>query len=382
MTVTIGKSIARGEVTPPASKSILHRAIICNALSGGNITGNNACDDISATRRCLSLCSFDGKALSALGTLDCGESATTLRLLMPLLMNGSKTVFACEPSLLARPMDVYKAICKHYTNSSGAISICDTLSAGEYIIDGSISSQFASGLMLALPLKDGDSVIRFNKPLVSKSYVTMTAAVMSAYGVCAKVFDDRIEIKGNQTYNACDYVCECDESSAAYIGAFGFVGGDVNVSGRQKPSLQGDSVWNDIFQTLCKQNATIDVTNTPDLAPIIMALAALKNGATLLGTHRLGYKESDRVMAMRDELAKVLPDMRFVIGDDSVQITPGRTFVSGQTIDSHGDHRIAMAMSLLLSLCGGNIAGAECVDKSYPSFFNDLKSLGIEVRAL
>ncbi len=392
--IKISRSIASGEIILPASKSILHRAYICAALADGVsvIHGANDCDDVAATLGCIkslgaSVESANDKTVITGGfkhspSLYCGESASTLRLLLPLMLCGKKTDFICDGRLSSRPMDVYRDICDSigadYVNENGVITVCGTLRSGEYRVRGDISSQFISGLMLALPLAYGDSRIILTTELKSRGYVYITQKVMAAFGINVDVKDRCIDIKGGQRYKPTDIVAEADESCAAYIGAFNYTGGDVKIKNRAVCSVQGDHVWENIFDKLCQPNSIIDITDTPDLAPVLMALGAIKNGVLLQGTDRLKYKESDRIEAMSKGLSAFGAEISCI--NDSVTVMPGvkELHTPAEMLDSCGDHRICMALSLVCSVCGGKISQPACVAKSYKSFFDDLNSLGIK----
>lgn len=393
--VKIGRSVAFGDVTLPASKSILHRAYICAALSNGVsvIHGTNDCDDVNATLGCIrSLgasceCRKDktiivGNGFVHSSPLFCGESASTLRLLLPLMLCGKKTDFICDDALASRPMNVYRDICDaigaDYVNRNGVISVCGLLHSGEYRVRADISSQFISGLMLALPLVDGDSRIIFTTEPKSRGYILITQKIMSLFGVNVEVKEDCVNIAGGRHYSPATVIAEADESCAAYIGAFNYIGGSVNIKNRAASSIQGDRVWQNAFDMLCKLNPVIDITDTPDLAPMLMALAALKNGVLLQGTDRLKYKESDRGRAMANGIRAFGGDVSF--GNDSVTVIPAanRLHEPRITLDPCGDHRICMALSLMCSACGGKIFDPTCVAKSYKNYFDDLDRLGIK----
>ena len=393
--VKIGRSVAVGDVILPASKSILHRAYICAALSKGVsvIHGTNDCDDVNATLDCIGSLGalyerkkdktvIIGNGFMHSSPLRCRESASTLRLLLPLMLCGKKTEFICDGALSSRPMDVYRDICgmlgADYVNQDGMVSVCGILRPGEYRVRADISSQFISGLMLALPLVDGNSRIIFTTEPKSKGYMLITQKIMSLFGVNVEVKDDCVNIAGGRHYSPATVIAEADESCAAYIGAFNCIGGSINIKNRAIGSIQGDSVWQDVFDELCRPDPVIDIKNTPDLAPVLMALAALKNGVVLQGTDRLRYKESDRGYTMARAIRAFGADVSF--GDDSITVMPAANGLHepNTPLDPCGDHRICMALSLMCSVCGGNICDPTCVAKSYKNYFDDLNSLGIK----
>ena len=166
-------------------------------------------------------------------------------------------------------------------------------------------------------------------------------------------------------------------SNAAFLDAFNYIGSDVCVDGLRPDSLQGDRVYREYFERISGGTPTLDISDCPDLGPILFALAALKNGATFTGTERLKAKESDRGAAMAEELARLGGGL--VIGENTLTVPKQTLAYKGEMLDGHNDHRIVMAMSVILSLTGGAIHGAEAVKKSYPSFFEDITQLGAEV---
>jgi 3-phosphoshikimate 1-carboxyvinyltransferase len=170
---------------------------------------------------------------------------------------------------------------------------------------------------------------------------------------------------------------EGDYSNAAFLDAFNRLGSEVTVGNLNPHSLQGDRVYADCFAKIEAGTPTLDISDCPDLAPILIALAALKNGATLTGTDRLKTKESDRGAAMHAELTKLGGGL--VFGDNQITVPAQALRYTGDVLDGHNDHRIVMALSVILTQTGGNLRGAEAVRKSYPGFFGDIIGLGAEV---
>ena len=400
MNVTIHKGTPRGRVAAPASKSMAHRLLICAALAGGTsvIRGVSICDDVVATVNCLSALgakiSRDGDTLSVTGTdmisavpsstLNCNESGSTLRFFLPLaLLSGKNTLFLGAKSLMQRPMGVYEELCKKngltYHADGESIAVRGPLKSGEYEVVGNVSSQFISGLLFALPLLDGDSKIKILPPVESRSYIDLTVEALSLFGVQVKWSDDNtLYIKGSQRYVPADLTVEGDYSGAAFIDAFAALGADVSVDGLNPDSTQGDKVYRLLFDMLKKGVPTIHIGNCPDLGPILFAVAAAKHGGVFTGTKRLRIKESDRAAAMAEELSKF--GVSVTVYDDKVVVYPVSFGAPKATLSGHNDHRIVMALAVLLTLTGGEIEGAEAINKSYPSFFEDLSELGIEVK--
>ena len=395
MKIRITPSEARGEIIAPPSKSLTHRALIAAALSAGfsTIENTDRSQDIIATNDSLvkagAIIASDGSKLKVSGgrlftrktKVNVGESGSTLRFLIPLaLIYGQNVTFRGSERLMQRPLSVYEDICRKqgifFEADKTSLKVCGKLKPGEYIVPGDISSQFISGLLFALPLLDGDSTVEITGSFESKSYVIMTIDILNKFGVVADLKDNTILIKGNQRYKACDLTVEGDYSNAAFFDAFNLLGGEVKVGGLSSDSLQGDRIYKDLFGRLTETNCEIDLSDCPDLGPVCMALAYM-NGAHFTGTGRLKLKESDRCRAMADELAKF--GIKSEITDNTMTVYAGTLKKPALEIDGHNDHRIVMAMSVLLSICGGVIDGAQAVEKSLPDFFNMIRSLGIEV---
>ena len=223
----------------------------------------------------------------------------------------------------------------------------------------------------------GDRVIHLIPPVESRPYIDMTLQVLKEFGISIKSEGNDLLVQGNQTYQARDYVVEGDYSNAAFLDAYTVLGGSVTVEGLREDSLQGDKVYRTLFETLCNENQVIDLTDCPDLGPVLMAVAAAKNGAVFTGAERLKMKESDRGAAMISELKK-FGIKAYYQGEDIV-VEKGILQTPKEILDGYNDHRIVMALSLLLSLTGGSITDAQAVNKSYPHYFNEIKKLGIKV---
>ena len=397
MRVKIAPSIARGTVSAPPSKSMAHRALICGALSCGSRIDHIAySQDIEATLRCLqamgavvkreemavTIGGLNPFVIPADTVLDCGESGSTLRFLLPLcLLSGVPVHLTGSKRLLERPLSVYETLCREqdftFVRNENSISVCGTLSSGRYRVPGNVSSQFNSGLIWALSLLDGDSEIEVIQPFESRSYVAMTRLTLSGFGVAVHEEQNRLFVSGNSRYRSCDYVVEGDCSNAAFLDAFNLLGGDVKVDGLSGESTQGDKVYKDFYRQLQMQQGEFDLSDCPDLGPVMFALGAALGGAKFHGTARLRIKESDRVACMVQELEKF--GVTATVGENAVEIHSGRLQTPTQMLYGHNDHRIVMALSLLCSQVGGTIEGAEAVAKSYPNYFDEIRSLGIEV---
>lgn len=389
-----------GHISAPPSKSMAHRLLICGALAGGRsvIRGLSDSDDVRATLACLAalgatytktgdtvtICGFDPRKQHACPDLFCNESGSTLRFLVPLcLLGGGVRRFVGSRTLFARPLSVYEDICREggmrFERGEDSLTLEGSLHAGEYRVAGNISSQFISGLLFTLPLLDGDSTLTVLPPLESASYLDLTLAALATFGIEILRTDERhFYIKGGQTYRPTEATVEGDFSGAAFFEALSLFGADVTVDGLSENSLQGDRAYRDFYPLLLRGTPTLPISNCPDLGPILMALAAAKNGAVLCGTRRLKMKESDRGAAMAKELAKF--GCSVSVHEDSIVVYPISFGAPKEDLDGHNDHRIVMALATLATFTGGRIRGAEAVKKSMPEYFTLMKSLGVEVQ--
>ena len=395
MKITVKKGNYTGTVKAPPSKSAAHRLLICAGLAEGKsiIHGISESEDMKATLDCLSSLGATyekiGDTVTIIGTnpflrgetkLFCRESGSTLRFFIPICMLSDKEArLTGSETLLSRPLDVYGEIATEqnidFEKINDEIFISGALSNGYFKVRGDVSSQFISGLMFALPLLEGYSVIEIIPPISSRSYIDMTIKSLSEFGVKIEFTEDnRIIIPGGQKYKPAEVYTEGDWSNAAFFLALEALNNDVNVIGIEKDTLQGDSVIRKLLPRLARTRPIIDIENCPDLAPIIMAYAAAANGCELIGTDRLKIKESDRGQAMAEELSKF--GVKVTVGENRISVeAPDELSAPNIPICSHNDHRIVMACAILLTLTGGEIEGAEAVSKSYPDFFKDLFSL-------
>ena len=396
MKVRITPSRGAGTLAAPPSKSDSHRALICAALAAGTsvLHGLAPSEDVLATIDCLralgAKIDFDGASARVTGLdpasipdalLPCRESGSTLRFLLPVaLLGGSRCTFVGAESLFRRPMGIYETLCAErsllYRQEGASVTVQGRLTPGTYEVPGNVSSQFISGLLFALPLLDGESILRIAPPVESRPYVELTLAALRRFGVEARFTDGcTLAIPGRQRCRAGEYAIEGDWSNAAYLEALNLLGGDVTLTGLDPASLQGDQVYRRYFAALREGCPTLDLADCPDLGPVCMALAAALHGAEFLGTRRLRLKESDRPAAMAAELAKF--GVRTALEDDRMTVLPGPLHPPAVPLDGHNDHRIVMSLALLCTLTGGEIAGAEAVRKSFPDFFAQIASLGI-----
>ena len=396
MTVTIKKSNAKGIIAAPPSKSMAHRALICGALSGGSkITNIEYSNDILATLDCLTALGakieIQGSKIKCGGlnpfnakeaTLDCRESGSTLRFMIPLaFLSGAKITLTGSERLFARNLTIYEEIAKQnsifFEKGKNSLTVCGKLKSGNYKIAGNISSQFISGMLFALPLLDGDSTLEITGEYESEPYVDLTIKSLSDFGVKIEKCGRTYKIKGNQKYEAKKITVEGDYSNAAFLDGFNLLGGDVLVTGLNESSLQGDKIYKKMYEGLKNGEKQFDLSNCPDLAPVMFALSAVYGGAHFTGTKRLKIKESDRAVAMQTELKKF--GIKVDVNDNDVTIYDGELKTPSETLCGHNDHRIVMALSQLCTLTGGSINDAQSVAKSYPDYFGKIKSLGIVI---
>lgn len=395
MTVTIFPSKPGGSVAAPPSKSMAHRLLICAGQTIGETTvrGVALSEDVSATVDCLRAlhvdCAYrDGDVVITGYTphcgeegavLNCRESASTLRFLLPLCLFGPPITLTGSRRLLTRPLDVYEDLCRkqgiRFEKWETSVTVEGALAPGEFRLPGDVSSQFVSGLLFALPQLGGDSVIRLRPPVESRSYIDMTMDALRAFGVETYWTDrEAISIPGRQYYKwRSDVTVEGDWSNAAPFLAMG-----VGVTGLNADSLQGDRACVECFKLLRTGCPTIDLADCPDLGPLLFAFAAAHGGGTFTSTRRLRWKESDRAWAMHEELKKFGVEVR--VGFDTVSIGRG-LHAPAEILDGHDDHRVVMALSVLCARTGGTITGAEAVNKSFPDFFGKMQSVGVKLDA-
>ncbi len=400
MRVEIEKSTACGEVYAPPSKSMAHRLLIAAAMCNGEsqIDGISSCEDVLATIDCLralgAKIEYEGDSVRIFGidflsaraseSLPCRESGSTLRFFIPLLwLSGNEARLFGSEKLLSRPQSVYEEIAKEKSllleKASGGITLRGPLKSGEYKVRGDVSSQFITGLLFALSLFSEDSRIVITTALESRSYIDLTISAMAEFGV--RVIwenDSTLYIKGGQNYFAKSLRVEGDYSGSAFTDAFNYIGGRVKVLGLKTDSLQGDKIYREYFELLDKGDTQINIEDCPDLAPILFTLAAMKNGATFIGTRRLKIKESDRAAVMAEELSKFGADISVM--ENTVRVSGGKLHAPTAILSGHNDHRVVMSLAIISSVYGGVIDGSEAVKKSYPDFFSDIKKLGIKFR--
>ncbi len=392
MNVKLERSNIKGQIDAICSKSYAHRICICDFLAGNDIResfNGFTSKDILATAKCLKALK-EGK-----NELDCNESGSTLRFMIPLCasLGGEFKLFGSQ-KLLSRPNDeLFKVLEENGVNAvqqNDHIYLNGKLNSGEFEIRGDISSQYVSGLLMALSHVDGNSVIKLTTPLSSKPYVDITTEVLNGYGIEIEQIKDGYFIKGNQNYNGNLYP-EGDWSNMATFLVLGAINGQVSVRGLKLDSKQGDKEILEILKSagafveqkekeiIVKEaklvGFTMNANDCPDLVPICAVLGAVARGKTIINNvERLRLKESDRILSTMETLkafgvkAECDGHSMIVYGGD----------IKGGKAHAFNDHRIVMASAVLGSVANGDseIIDADAVQKSYPTFFADYAKLG------
>ncbi len=387
----------KGTIAAPPSKSMAHRYLIGGALSNEicHISGVDYSDDILASIDCLKALGTqidinndtvtinpDNFMKADKPVLNCRESGSTLRFFIPLcLCLGKEVTLQGSTRLFERPLDVYDELCKEnnfkFIKKENSVTVCGNLKSGKYKIRGDISSQFITGLIFALVYLQDDSTIEIIPPFESRSYINLTISALKSYGADVEFSDEyTIVIRKSQLHSFSGTV-EGDYSNAAFLDALNYTGSEIEINNLIPDGMQGDRVYKEYFEKISVGMPNLDISDCPDLGPVLIALASLKNGATFTGTDRLKVKESNRGEAMHEELKKLGGGI--VIGDNMISVPKQELENKGIILDGHNDHRIVMAMSVILSKTGGEISGIEAVRKSYPGFFEDIQRLGAKV---
>lgn len=388
-----------GTIQPPPSKSQAHRLMIGAALASGQSRLENIAlsQDILATMRCMRALGAKiredgslvqgvqqiGASAAELPKLDCGESGSTLRFLIPVaLAVAGGGVFTGAGRLMERPLGPYEALFAEkgisLVRQNGTFQVEGRLKAGVYRLAGNVSSQFITGLLYALPLLQGDSEFMLTTRLESSGYVDMTLDALERFGITVEPTPTGWKIPGNQTYHPTDCTVEPDYSQAAFYYAAALLGNEVAVKGMNPDSKQGDRVILQQMEQLRKQGTvTLDVRECPDLVPPLAVAAAFRSGerTVITGAARLRIKESDRLHTVTEQLNQL--GCQIVEQEDSLEITGVQT-ASGGTVSGCNDHRIAMMLAIAATRSEGSVLlqGAECVQKSYPDFWEDYVTLG------
>ena len=426
MKIKIKPSTLNGKIEIPPSKSYSHRAVIAAALAESEkksmIDNLKFSVDITTTtdimenwgakikrfESALEIVGNDGKVVPKDKYVQCNESGSTIRFLIPVgITRENELIFDGKGKLVDRPLDSYYKIFEEqrlkYETTGGKLplTVNGKLKAGNYEIDGNISSQFITGLLYALPLLDGNSKLIINKNLESKGYIDLTLEILQLAGIEIKNNDYKsFEIKGNQSYKPFDYTVEGDYSQVAFWIVAGIISAnrdnEVKCLHVNKNSLQGDreiieivtrmganlEIFEDyvIVKPSKTKGTVIDISQCPDIAPILTVLAALSEGETrIINGERLRIKESDRITSIKTELNKLGANVDEE--GDSLIIQGVEGFTGGVTVSAWNDHRIAMSLAVASSRCEKEIVleEAESVRKSYPHFWDDFVKMGGEI---
>ena len=407
-------SVIKGTVKAPSSKSMTQRAIAAALLADGQSIIHNPsyCDDsLAAMSIAVGLgarvepqvneLKIIGSSILKEPKLNCGESGLAIRMFSPIAaLYPSEIIMVGANSLKKRPMFMIEEALNQLgvkcTSSGGflPLTIRGPLAGGKCEIDGSVSSQLLTGLLMALPLASGNSEIRVNN-LKSKPYIDMTIQLLNSYGIIVENSDYRMfHIPGNQKYTPHNYTVEGDWSGGAFLLVAGAINGHLFIQGLRNDSLQSDmSIINPLKKAGAQMNITdqqieisrsdlkafeFDATESPDLFPPLVALASYCEGVSAIkGVSRLIYKESDRAKTLKEEFGKM--NINIEIHDDNMNVTGGKPLSA--RVESHDDHRIAMALAVASLRASGKVSirDSQCIAKSYPGFFDDLRQLGAAV---
>lgn len=405
MNITFLPGRLSGKVRVPSSKSVSHRALICAALADGisYVRDISMSQDIYATIDTLTElgASFEVNenvikvkgisTPSAKADLRCNESGSTLRFIIPVACAlGTESTYFGKGRLPERPIDIYtrelseKGITFDYNNTM-PFSTSGKLKGGRFHVEGNVSSQFITGLLLALPMCEEDSEIILTSPLQSEPYVNITINCMKCFGISVEKTADGYSVKGNQKYIPADYTSEADFSQAAFFITANSIGNDIIIENLPDPdcSSQGDKKIIEIAERLCynkkagvSETMYINASDIPDLVPTLAVLCSLSgNTVHITNAERLKIKESDRL----DTTARMINGIGGNVQktDDGLIISPVSVFTGG-TVDSFNDHRIAMAAAIASTASEGNVTvlGFESIRKSYPDFLTDFINLG------
>lgn len=411
--------VPNGTVNVPPSKSDVHRAIICAAMANGvsRISPVALSNDIKATIGCIKALGADAvlenNVLTVDGTnmyknktalLDCGESGSTLRFFIPIAAVGNvNATFVGKGKLPQRPIGIFTealpkagTVCK--TEGGLPLEIKGQLKSGIFEIPGNVSSQFITGLLLALPILEGDSEIVLTSPLESVGYIAMTIRTMKQFGVNIDTTESGWHIEGGQTYKSCNYTTDGDWSQAAFFMVLGAIGGKVTVKGVAKDSTQGDKKCAEILAefgakvtqrdnevTVEKGDLkaiTIDASQIPDLVPVLSVCAAFAEGTTkIINAERLRIKECDRLKATAELLNNLGGKVKEL--SDGLEITGVSSLKEGN-VNGYNDHRIVMSAAVCAARSDEDITAtfAMSINKSYPDFYIDYNSIGGKANVL
>lgn len=390
MNITIYPRILSGEITAIPSKSQAHRLLICSAFADRptDLICPETNQDIEATVDCLKALGavithtergyqvIPAKSIPSKATLNCRESGSTLRFMLPVVgALGVEGHFLLSGRLPQRPLsplweEMERMGCMLTRPTADTITCKGQLKPGNYTIDGGVSSQYITGLLFAMALMNGKSKLTVTGKLESGPYVEMTRKALSAFGVST----DHLCANGSRPFTSPgSLTVEGDWSNGAFFIAANAMGNPITVKNLDPASPQGDRAIDELSATL-QNHCTINAADIPDLVPILSVLAAVNNGADFTNIRRLRLKESDRVEAVISMLSSL--GIQAKASEDTLTVYPGR--FAGGIVDSVNDHRIAMAAAIAATVASGpvTITDAHCVAKSYPTFWDEYGKLG------
>ncbi len=416
-TITISKTGKQNNsaISIPSSKSYIHRYLISALMAEGISTIDNVSfsNDITATLSCIenlgAKVTSDNTSITIEGVkdvkesavLNCGESASTLRFMIPVATLFAKSIeYTGSEALFKRPLNPYFEIFEDngmsYEFAEGSyLKLKGSFNKHEYRLDGSVSSQFVTGLLFTLPVMDFDSTLIIEGTLQSRPYVDITLEVLSASGIDIENRDYKsFFIKGNQRYKSGNFFSQGDYSQLAFFLVAGCIAGAIECTNMEPNSLQGDRAIVDILRSMganiedtphgfkvhksrLKAIGTIDASDIPDIVPVLSLACALSEGTTVIsGIERLRIKECDRAYATVDVLSKLGADIH---EENGTLVIKGKPALNGGTVSSFNDHRMAMTASVAALGCNGSVTieNPMSIRKSYPSFYDDLLSTGM-----
>lgn len=416
-----GPQSLNGRIAAPGSKAYTHRALVASLLSEGETTtrGPSWCDDAIATLRAIHALGVDvlveddtivsqglGRVQQRSDTaIDCGESGTTLRLLTAVAATSTKPIkLRASASLGQRPQtpllnslrELGASVSTRTTSEGFDVEVTGPLKGGETWIEGNVSSQFVSGLLFATPLAQDDVTIHIAQRLESRPYAELSIDVLQKHGITIEDHGDTFHIPAPQKYLSAHHKVPGDFSSVAFlVSGVGIAGDEITVTGISdypyEPDVAivkildkagADTQWDETGVTVKRKRLTgfeFDARDNPDLVPSLTVLGAFAEGESeITGVRRLRYKETNRLVSVPSELAKM--GAKIAVGDDKIKIH-GTDNLRGSTFDSWGDHRVAMACSIAALSAKGrsSLHQAEAISKSYPGFFRDLAKLGVQL---
>ncbi len=403
----------KGEVKVPSSKSVSHRMLICAGFSKGTSVIENIVNSkdmiatINGLRAMGAEVTLENNVATVKGidftarknqpiTVDCNESGSTLRFFIPIVSAlGFTATFLGGGLLPKRPIDIYtremgqKGVEFDYNNTM-PFTVSGQLQSGTYKIEGNVSSQFITGLIFALSLLEGDSEIILTSELQSKPYVDITIDCLAKFGVDVVEEKDRYFVKGGQKYSPCNVEVEADYSQGAFFLVGNALGNEIEINNLRENSFQGDKKILEIINEISYnkvsekyESFTVDAKDIPDIVPILCVFASFCEGTSVIkNVARLKIKESDRVFSTMETINKLGGKVREE--NDTMVVEGVKSFKGGVELDGFNDHRIPMSIAIAATKCEEpiTILGANCVEKSYPHFWEDYAKLGGEIHVL